>query len=113
MFDSSRKRGQPATFPLNDVIKCWTEGVGKMKVGEKATLTCPSDIAYGDGGRPPTIPGGATLVFDVELLSIQASPPPPSPSASAPLSGPHPSMSLGGAGSQPLKLTLPPPKPAH
>ena len=69
-FDSSRKRGQPAEFPLNGVIPCWTEGVGKMKVGEVATLFCPSEIAYGDGGRPPTIPGGATLVFDVELLEI-------------------------------------------
>jgi FKBP-type peptidyl-prolyl cis-trans isomerase FkpA len=70
VFDSSRKRGEPATFPLNGVIKCWTEGVGRMKVGEQATLTCPSDLAYGDNGRPPTIPGGATLIFDVELLEI-------------------------------------------
>jgi FKBP-type peptidyl-prolyl cis-trans isomerase FkpA len=70
VFDSSYKRGQPAEFPLNGVIKCWTEGVQKMKVGEKARLVCPSDIAYGDRGRPPTIPGGATLVFDVELLGI-------------------------------------------
>ncbi len=71
VFDSTKKRGGvPATFPLNGVIKCWTEGVGRMKVGEKAVLTCPSAIAYGDGGRPPTIPGGATLIFDVELVSI-------------------------------------------
>ncbi|HZR08250.1 MAG TPA: FKBP-type peptidyl-prolyl cis-trans isomerase [Myxococcales bacterium] len=70
VFDSSYKRGQPAEFPLNQVIKCWTDGVQKMKVGEKARLVCPSDIAYGDHGHPPTIPGGATLVFDVELLSI-------------------------------------------
>jgi FKBP-type peptidyl-prolyl cis-trans isomerase len=70
VFDSSRKRGKPATFPLNGVIKCWTEGLGRMKVGEQAILTCPADIAYGEGGRPPTIPGGATLVFDVELLGI-------------------------------------------
>jgi FKBP-type peptidyl-prolyl cis-trans isomerase FkpA len=70
VFDSSKKRGQPATFPLGGVIKCWTEGVGHMKVGEQAVLTCPSDTAYGDGGRPPTIPGGATLIFDVELISI-------------------------------------------
>jgi FKBP-type peptidyl-prolyl cis-trans isomerase FkpA len=70
VFDSSYKRGQPAEFALNQVIKCWTEGVQKMKVGEKARLTCPSDIAYGDHGHPPTIPGGATLVFDVELLGI-------------------------------------------
>jgi len=70
VFDSSYKRGQPAEFMLNQVIKCWTEGVQRMKVGEKARLTCPSDVAYGDQGRPPQIPGGATLVFDVELLSI-------------------------------------------
>jgi len=69
-FDSSYKRDAPATFPLNGVIKCWTEGVAKMKVGGKAQLVCPSDIAYGDAGRPPTIPPGATLVFEVELLEI-------------------------------------------
>ena len=68
-FDSSYKRNQPATFPLNGVIRCWTEGVQLMKVGGKATLVCPSDLAYGDGGRP-TIPGGATLVFEIELLEI-------------------------------------------
>ena len=76
-FDSSRKRGQPAEFPLNGVIPCWTEGLGKMKVGQSATLTCPAEIAYGDGGRPPVIPGGAVLVFDVELLDIPSSNPPP------------------------------------
>jgi FKBP-type peptidyl-prolyl cis-trans isomerase FkpA len=69
-FDSSYKRNEPATFPLNGVIKCWTEGVGKMAVGGKAKLVCPSDIAYGDSGRPPVIPPGATLVFEVELLEI-------------------------------------------
>ncbi len=70
-FDSSHKRNQPATFPLGGVIPCWTEGVAKMKVGGKARLVCPSSIAYGDMGRPPTIPGCATLVFEVELLGIE------------------------------------------
>ena len=69
-FDSSYKRGQPAEFPLNGVIKCWTEGLQKMKVGGKAKLVCPSSIAYGDQGRPPVIPAKATLVFEVELLEI-------------------------------------------
>lgn len=70
VFDSSYKRNQPTEFPLRGVVKCWTEGVQKMKVGEKAQLTCPADMAYGDQGRPPTIPGGATLIFDIELLEI-------------------------------------------
>jgi FKBP-type peptidyl-prolyl cis-trans isomerase FkpA len=70
VFDSSYKRGQPVEFGLNQVIKCWTEGVQKMKVGEKAQLVCPSDVAYGDHGHPPSIPGGATLIFTVELHSI-------------------------------------------
>ena len=69
-FDSSYKRNEPAEFPLTGVIKCWTEGVQKMKVGEKARLVCPSDVAYGDMGHPPDIPGGATLIFEIELLKI-------------------------------------------
>lgn len=71
VFDSSVERGTPASFPLNGVIPCWTEGVQKIKVGGKSKLICPSDIAYGDRGRPPQIPPGATLVFDVELLGIE------------------------------------------
>ena len=71
VFDSSKDRGTPSTFPLNRVIKCWTEGVQKMKVGGSATLICPSDIAYGDRGSPPKIQPGAALAFDVELIEIQ------------------------------------------
>lgn len=72
-FDSSVKRGQPAEFPLDKVIPCWSEGVGMMKAGGKARLICPSSMAYGDQGRPPVIPGGATLIFEVELLDAQSS----------------------------------------
>ena len=69
-FDSSYKRGQPATFPLNRVIPCWTEGVAKMKEGGKAKLTCPPAIAYGERGAGGVIPPNATLLFEVELLAI-------------------------------------------
>jgi FKBP-type peptidyl-prolyl cis-trans isomerase FkpA len=68
-FDSSYRRNQPASFPLNGVIPCWTEGMQKMKVGGKSVLVCPSNLAYGDQGRP-SIPGGAALIFEIELLDI-------------------------------------------
>ena len=71
VFDASANRGQPLTFPLNHVIPCWSEAVQLMKVGEKAQLVCPPDIAYGDKGAPPAIPPGATLVFDIHLLSFK------------------------------------------
>ncbi len=68
-FDSSYKRGQPATFPLSRVIPCWTEGVQKIKVGGKAKLVCPPNLAYGNR-EIPGIPANSTLVFEVELLDI-------------------------------------------
>jgi FKBP-type peptidyl-prolyl cis-trans isomerase FkpA/FKBP-type peptidyl-prolyl cis-trans isomerase FklB len=70
-FDSSFKRGTPATFALNQVIACWTEGVPLMKVGGKSRLVCPDTIAYGDRGSPPLVKPGATLIFEIELLGIE------------------------------------------
>jgi FKBP-type peptidyl-prolyl cis-trans isomerase FkpA len=69
-FDSSYSRGQPASFPLNRVIKCWTEGVQRMKVGGKAKLTCPANLAYGERGAGASVPPNAVLLFEVELLAI-------------------------------------------
>jgi len=71
VFDSSVERGDPATFALNRVIPGWTEGLQRMKVGGKARLICPANIAYGNEGSPPKILGGAVLVFDVELIAIR------------------------------------------
>ena len=70
-FDSSYKRGTPATFPLSRVVPCWTEGMQKIKVGGKATLTCPPATAYGDRGAGNAVPPNSTLTFEVELLAIE------------------------------------------
>jgi FKBP-type peptidyl-prolyl cis-trans isomerase FkpA len=75
VFDSSRKRGEPIVIGLDGVIACWKEGVGRMKVGEQAKLTCPSEIGYGPRGQPPVIPGNAVLIFDVELMDVIKAPP--------------------------------------
>jgi FKBP-type peptidyl-prolyl cis-trans isomerase FkpA/FKBP-type peptidyl-prolyl cis-trans isomerase FklB len=83
VFDSSLKRGEPATFPLNGVIPCWTEAVQLMKVGGKARITCPSELAYGEQGSPPTIRPNNTLIFEVQLLDIVKPDAAPGPGAAA------------------------------
>jgi FKBP-type peptidyl-prolyl cis-trans isomerase FkpA len=105
VFDSSVQRGEPSQFPLNGVIPCWTEALQKMKVGEKAKVVCPSSIAYGDQGHPPQIPGGATLVFEVELIEI--TPKPASAAPAAPMS-----QAPAGSMSQPAAKPAPAPSPA-
>ena len=69
-FDNSYDRGQPSQFPLRGVIRCWQEGIPKLRVGGAGKLICPASIAYGERGSPPAIPPGAALVFEVELLEI-------------------------------------------
>jgi FKBP-type peptidyl-prolyl cis-trans isomerase FkpA len=71
VFDSSYQRGESISFPLQNVVPCWTEGLQTMKVGGSAELTCPSATAYGQRGVPGVIPGGATLKFKVELLGVR------------------------------------------
>jgi FKBP-type peptidyl-prolyl cis-trans isomerase FklB len=71
-FDSSYDRGDPTTFAPNQVIKGWTEAMQLMTVGDKWELYIPSDLGYGDSGSPPKIPGGAVLIFTMEIIEIQA-----------------------------------------
>jgi FKBP-type peptidyl-prolyl cis-trans isomerase FkpA len=71
IFDSSRKQGGAVVAPLADAIPCWKEGLQKMKVGGKARIVCPATIAYGDTGKPPSVPPKSTLIFDVELLAVE------------------------------------------
>jgi FKBP-type peptidyl-prolyl cis-trans isomerase FkpA len=70
-FDSSYARNEPAVFPLNRVVLCWTQALQRMKVGGKAKLTCPSATAYGERGAGRMVPPNSTLNFDVELLAIE------------------------------------------
>lgn len=76
VFDSSYERKNKVTFPLNRVIKGWTEGLQLIKEGGKIELVIPSELAYGDQGAPPKIPGGSTLKFEVELFTVKAAPAP-------------------------------------
>jgi len=80
VFDSSAQHGQAATFKVAGVVPCWSEALQHMNAGSKVRLVCPPEQAYGDRGSPPKIPGGSTLVFDVELLAINKAPAAPAPS---------------------------------
>jgi FKBP-type peptidyl-prolyl cis-trans isomerase FkpA len=72
LFDSSRKQGGAVVTPLSDAIPCWKEGLPMMKVGGQARIVCPAALAYGDAGKSPTIPPKSTLIFDVQLIAIEA-----------------------------------------
>ena len=93
-FDSSYKRGQPATFPVNGVIKGWTEALQLMKVGSKYQLFIPSNLAYGERAVSPDLGANSTLIFEVELLDAKPAPTPGPPAAAAPKAAPSPAASL-------------------
>jgi FKBP-type peptidyl-prolyl cis-trans isomerase FkpA len=105
VFDSSSKHGgQPATFALGGIIPCWKEALQLMKVGGKARVVCPSELAYGDRGGPPVIPPGSTLDFQIELLDVVSPPPQPRTPAVAMPNTPPPAHSAApgsGANSPP------------
>lgn len=92
-FDSSYKRGQPATFPVNGVIKGWTEALQLMKVGSKYQLFIPSSLAYGERAVSPDLSANSTLIFEVELLDAKPAPAPAAPGAAAPKGAPSPATS--------------------
>jgi catechol 2,3-dioxygenase-like lactoylglutathione lyase family enzyme len=70
VFDEGHRKGRPALVPLQAAVRCWTQGLTRMKVGGRATFVCPPELAYGKAGRPPRIPPNATLIFDIELVGI-------------------------------------------
>lgn len=94
VFDSSKAHGQPMSFKVSGVVPCWSEALQHMSVGAKVKLVCPPELAYGDRGSPPQIPGGSTLVFDVELMAVDKA-----PAAAAPASPTAPGSSNAPAGS--------------
>jgi FKBP-type peptidyl-prolyl cis-trans isomerase len=107
VFDSSIKRGEPATFPLGSIVPCWKEALQLMKVGGKARVICPANLAYGDRGAPGVIPPGATLDFQIELLDVlppQAPQMPKAPATTAP---------KGSAASEPAPAAAPGTPPPH